>query len=61
MLDCLNQKSMFFPIPKAYMEFFSSSNPLVTICILKPYGFLKLLFVFFKMHINEMLGAAKID
>lgn len=52
---------MFFPIPKSYMKFFSSSDPLVTIYILKPYGFLKQLFVFFKMHINEMLGAAKVD
>ena len=52
---------MFFPIPKSHMKFFSSSDPLVTIYILKPYGFLKQLFVFLKMHINEMLGAAKVD
>lgn len=52
---------MFFPIPKSHMKFFSSSDPLVTIYILKPYGFLKQPFVFLKMHINEMLGAAKVD
>lgn len=43
------------------MESFSSSNPLVTISILKPYGFLIPFFVFFKMHINKMLGATKLD
>lgn len=52
----LNQKSMFFPIPRSYMEFFSSSNPLVTIYILKPYGFLKLFFVFFKCILMKCWG-----
>lgn len=42
----LNQKSMPFPIPRSSMEFFSSCNFLVTIYILRPYGFLIPFFVF---------------
>lgn len=57
----INQKSMFFSIPRSYVEFFSSIYSLVTIYILKPYGSLIPFFVFFKMHINETLGAAKLD
>lgn len=55
----LNKKILFFPIPRSCVEFLSSSNSLVTICILKPYGFLIPFFVFFQMHINEMFRATK--
>lgn len=46
----LNKTSMFFPTPRSDTEFFSSSNPLVTIHILKPYGFLIPFFAFFKKN-----------
>lgn len=44
-----------------YGIFFSSINPLVTIYTLKPYGSPIPFLVFFKMHINETLGARKLD